>query len=70
MWNLISRRSQDRAAEQAAVSAALRAERAKTVAQIHDIEVQAARLSGSDALMMKHLEQTLAIAGRSRKGRQ
>lgn len=69
MWNFISGRSAIRAAEQEAVSTALRAERAKTTAQIHDIEVQAEALAGADTLMMRHLAKTLEITSRRRSGR-
>ena len=68
MWNLISGRSRVRAAEQAAVSQALRAERAETVARIHDIECQADHLKSVDALMMRHLAKTLEITSRRKKG--
>ncbi|MGY2052979.1 hypothetical protein [Methylobacterium sp. JK268] len=69
MWNIITGRSSERAAQQALVSQALRAERAKTLAQINDIEMQAEQLAGVDALMMKHLARTMELAGRRKRGR-
>ncbi|WP_018261870.1 hypothetical protein [Methylobacterium sp. WSM2598] len=67
MWNYITGRTAEREAQQALVSAALRAERAETVRQIHDIEVQAEQIAGADTLMMRHLARAVEVAGRGRK---